>query len=395
MKKSGWIILVMIAAAALLAGCGSLQAPAAAPTEPPVVPIVTSGGAVVVEGMVVPRDYARIYTRTGGKVVEVLVAKGDVVAEGDLLVRMNGLEAPDEAQVRATLAAAELEQLNAQQALDDLEKNAGLAAAQALRELNEATLALIVAQQELDDFDNDTYTTDLDNAKSDVVKAQDELEDAQDEWDKYKDLDEDNTTRKNAKKKLEDAQKKYDDALRKRDRLINDLDQRKAAVDAAQARKDKAQRDYDQRQGGVVDPDDRALVQARLDAAKAQIAAAEAALQGVELRAPFAGTVVELDALAGKTLLAGQQALLLADLSELYVETTDLTEMDVVRVSEGDLATISPDALEDVRLEAAVEEIARNSGKKGGDVTYTVRLKLKESDERLRWGMTVEVRFAE
>jgi hypothetical protein len=27
-------------------------------------------------------------------------------------------------------------------------------------------------------------------------------------------------------------------------------------------------------------------------------------------------------------------------------------------------------------------------------VTYTVRLKLDGSDSRLRWGMTVEVRFA-
>lgn len=394
MKKNWLFYLVVFALAAGLSGCDRLQAPAA-PTETPVVPIVTSGGAVVVEGSVVPRDSARIYTRTGGKVIEVLVSKGDVVAEGDLLVRLSALEASDEAQVRANLAAAELERLNAQQALDDLEKNAALAAAQALRELNEATQALIEAQQELDDFDNDQYTTDLDNAKTDVTKAQDDLEDAQDEWDKYKDLDEDNTNRKNAKTKLEDAQKKYDDAVRKRDRLINDLDQRKAAVEAAQARKDKAQRDYDQRKGGVVDPDDLALAQARLANAEAQIAAANAALNGNELRAPFTGTVVELDAIPGKVLLAGQQALLLADLSELYVETTDLTEMDVVRVKEGDAAVITPDALEDLQLPAEVVEIARNAGKKGGDVTYTVRLKLKESDERLRWGMTVEVRFAE
>lgn len=394
MKKNWLFYLVMMVLAGGLAGCDRLPSPAA-PTEAPVIPIVTSGGAVVVEGMVVPRDEVRIYTRTGGKVVEVLVAKGAVVAEGDVLVRLSGLEAPEEAQVRANLAAAELERLNAQQALDDLDELAGLAAAQAVKELNEASLALIEVQQALDDFDDDAYQTDLDNAKTDVTKAEDELEDAQEVWDDNQDLDEDNANRKNAETKLEDAQKKYDDAVRKRDRLINDLDQLNAAVEAAQARKDDAQRNSDQRKGGVVDPDDLALAQARLANAEAQIAAAEAALQGVELRAPFAGTVVELDAIPGKTLLAGQQALLLADLSELYVETTDLTEMDVVRIDEGDPATITPDALEDLRLGAEVEEIARNSGKKGGDVTYAVRLRLQESDARLRWGMTVEVRFEE
>ena len=109
----------------------------------------------------------------------------------------------------------------------------------------------------------------------------------------------------------------------------------------------------------MVDPDDLALAQARLANAEAQIAAAQAALQGVELRAPSSGTVVELDALVGKTLLAGQQALLLADLSELYVETTDLTELDVVRIGEGEQATITPDALEDLRLHfAGIDDMA-------------------------------------
>ena len=32
---------------------------------------------------------------------------------------------------------------------------------------------------------------------------------------------------------------------------------------------------------------------------------------------------------------------------------------------------------------------------KRGDITYTVRIRINEPDPRLRWGMTVEVTFAE
>jgi hypothetical protein len=56
---------------------------------------------------------------------------------------------------------------------------------------------------------------------------------------------------------------------------------------------------------------------------------------------------------------------------------------------------VIPDSLEELVLPATVESIDRESGKKGGDVTYTVRLKLDETDPLLRWGMTVEVHFEE
>lgn len=379
-----------------LAGCDRLQAPAAAsPANTPVVPIVTGSGTVVVEGVLVPRESVRVYTRSGGEVVEVLVAKGDQVAQGDVLVRLSGLEQPEVAQVRASLAAGELERLNAQRALDDLDEQAQAAAAQALEELNSANLALIEAQQDLDDFDTDQYQTDLDNARTDINDARDELDDALEEWEKYEDFDSDNTNRKNAETRLEDAQQEYDNAVRARDRLINEYDQWRAAVKAAQARVDNAQREYDRRKGGAPNPDDLALARARLANAEAQIAAAQAALDGSEVRAPFAGAIAELDAVVGKTMLPSQQVLLLADLSQMYVETTDLTEIDVVQIRVGDLAIITPDALNDVQLPAEVEEIALNAGKQGGDVTYTARLRLLESDALLRWGMTVEVRFAD
>lgn len=388
MKRT--LLLLLTVLALLLAGCDRLTG-AAEPTTAPVsaadVPQTTGAGTVIVEGTIVPRDFVRLVTRTGGKIAELLVAEGDVVEQGALIARLEGAEA-----LRAQLAAAQLEQLNAQQAIQALNDGAALSRAQAQNEYNEASRALIDAQQALDDLDEDQYETDLDNARSDVGTADDELEDAQDEFDRYKDNDPDNSNRKTAETRLEDAQKKYDDAVRKRDLLINQMDSAMSAVEAAQSRLDDAQRVLDE---GQPDPDDLALAQAREAAAAAQVAAANKALSDLELTAPIAGTVTDLDVLVGETVLGNSAVAVIADFSAWYVETTDLTEIDVVSVSEEQSASATPDALPDLQLPATVESIDRAAGQKGGDVVYTVRLRLDETDQRLRWGMTVEVVFEE
>lgn len=388
MKRT--LLLLLTVLALLLAGCDRLTG-AAEPTTAPVsaadVPQTTGAGTVIVEGTIVPRDFVRLVTRTGGKIAELLVAEGDVVEQGALIARLEGAEA-----LRAQLAAAQLEQLNAQQAIQALNDGAALSRAQAQNEYNEASRALIDAQQALDDLDEDQYETDLDNARSDVGTADDELEDAQDEFDRYKDNDPDNSNRKTAETRLEDAQKKYDDAVRKRDLLINQMDSAMSAVEAAQSRLDDAQRVLDE---GQPDPDDLALAQAREAAAAAQVTAANKALSDLELTAPIAGTVTDLDVLVGETVLGNSAVAVIADFSAWYVETTDLTEIDVVSVSEEQSASATPDALPDLQLPATVENIDRAAGQKGGDVVYTVRLRLDETDQRLRWGMTVEVVFEE
>ncbi len=382
-----WAIFVI--AALLLTGCDALSGATAAPTQTSEVPLVREEIGVIVEGAIAPRDSARIYTRTGGEVAEVLVKKGDVVEKDAVLVRFGDRESLDAART-----AAILEQKAAQKALDDLNNTAGISTAEAERNLIAARTALMDARDDLDDVDTDAYQTELDNARTDVENARDELEDAEEEFERWENHDEDNANRKNAKTRLEDAQKKLEDEIRQRERVIDRLEDAEAVVAAAQAALDEAQRVYDARKDGP-DPDDLALAQARVDNAAAQLAAAEAALRDLEIRAPFSGTVMELETGPGEILLPNQQVALIADTSAWYVETTDLNEMDVVLITEGTQAEVRPDALKDLRFRATVEEIARTAGKKGGDVTYTARLKLEETDPRLRWGMTVEVRFPE
>ena len=145
----------------------------------------------------------------------------------------------------------------------------------------------------------------------------------------------------------------------------------------------------------VPDPDDLASAQARLNAAETGLAAAQAALDDIELTAPFSGSIVDLNIKVGEQVGPGAPVALLADFSQWQVETDDLTEIEVPDIFVGQKVTVTPDALPDLELSGTVEYISDLFEEKRGDVTYTARIILDESDPRLRWGMTVVVVFEE
>ena len=124
--------------------------------------------------------------------------------------------------------------------------------------------------------------------------------------------------------------------------------------------------------------------------AEAVLQRAEAELANLQLRAPFTGTVAALDAEPGEMVQAGQVVATLADLSQLQVETTDLSERDVARVAEGQPAAVFVEAL-GVTLSGHVTRIAPLANIIGGDVVYAVTVRLDETPPGLRWGMSAEV----
>lgn len=107
------------------------------------------------------------------------------------------------------------------------------------------------------------------------------------------------------------------------------------------------------------DPDEVAVTEARLQAAEARLAAARADLTKLDLLATMDGKVVELNL--------------------------------VVDIQIGQLVTITPDALPEVKLGGEIVAIRDNYAEKRGEITYTVRIKLNDTHPLLRWGMTVIV----
>jgi len=357
-------------------------------SKPTPLPVVVSEASILVEGKIVPQEYAYLAFPSGGEISSINVQEGDIVAKDDVLASLGKRE-----QAEAALTAALLEQLSAQQALDELERNADVARSLAQQALTAANLALNDAQKAYNDLNTADFRDDLDDKEIAVQDAQEELDEAQEELDKYLNLDQDNQTRKNAQERVDDAQRELDDAIYERDQMIYELDAAEAALELAQTRQEQAQQDFDDLQDGP-DPDDLALAQARMDNADAQVAAARLALENMDLKAPFAGNVIEVeDLVPGEYVSSAQPVITLADVSQWYVETKDLSELDVVDLSVGQVANIIPDAMPEVTLIGVVESISQVYTERSGDILYTVRIRLNSFQEGLLWGMTVEVDF--
>ena len=385
MKRNNTIIAVLMLIALLLTSCsmfGSTSTPESTP-----IPIVSDNGAVISQGNIVPKDYMYLAFPGGGHVAEILVKQGEAVTTGQVLARLG-----DQQQYQSSLIAAQLEVTNAQQALDDLKKNVDLAAANAWLSLLDAKQQVIQAQNAWVAVDTDAYQQEIDDANIQVSDMKTQLDDAQTEFDKYANLATDNPTRKAAETTLKNAQDDYDQAVHTRDQLIIDHDRAQANLDLAQAHQTQAQSDYDATRNGP-DPEKLSLTQQNLDVAQAHVAAAQSALDNLDLKAPFNGTVVDVNVSVGELVGTDKWAVLVADFSDWYVETSDLTEQEVVKLSSGQAAAVIPDALPNLHLASNISEISDMFYVSAGDVLYHVRLKLNQTDPSLRWGMTVEVDF--
>jgi RND family efflux transporter MFP subunit len=130
--------------------------------------------------------------------------------------------------------------------------------------------------------------------------------------------------------------------------------------------------------------------QANVDRAQALVDQLKAQLEQATLRTPISGTVTTVEIALGETVNPGQVIVVIADLSRMRVETTDLSERDIPSVQIGQPASVFIDALDD-SFDGIVVDIDRQSETVGGDVTYRVTIELDQQPAGLRWGMSAEV----
>lgn len=128
-----------------------------------------------------------------------------------------------------------------------------------------------------------------------------------------------------------------------------------------------------------------------VDRLTAAVQAAEAQLAQATLTAPLAGTVISVDVEPAETATPGQVVVTLGDLSKFQVETTDMSERDILKVQVGAPATVFIEALNQ-EFSGKVVDVARVSETVGGDVVFKVTVELDEQPAGLRWGMSTEVR---
>jgi multidrug efflux pump subunit AcrA (membrane-fusion protein) len=344
MKRN--VSITLIGLALFVAACAPAS-PAAQTAEP--IPTVLADSTIVAEGRVEPVNYAEIaFTTASGLVSEVLVEEGRPVRKGELLIRLGG-------ESDASYAAAQFELVSTQKAFDDLQDD------------SQADLAQAVI--------------DLDQAKEDLEKAEVYLHYLQ------------------TSKKVPQPEtfvyyikrgKGYEVRLRtehyKGPAPAEWITQAENDVVLKKAKVDELGHTIDRTQENGVDSNELAVLEARLEAAKAELAA-------FEITAPFDGVVAEMNAKAGGSMRAGEVAVVLADFSQWLVKTTDLTEIDVVKLAENDPVRVMLDALPGVEFQGTILSIADTFSANQGDIIYEVTVRLTDAHPALRWGMTANVTF--
>ena len=130
--------------------------------------------------------------------------------------------------------------------------------------------------------------------------------------------------------------------------------------------------------------------QADVDRAQAVVDQLKAQLAQATLTTPISGTVITVDVAPGETANPGQVIIIVANLDQMRIETTDLSERDIPAVQIGQTASVFIDALDET-FEGKVVDIDRQSETVGGDVTYKVTVELNQLPDNLRWGMSAEV----
>ncbi len=403
MKLLSYFILIF---ALVISGCSAI-APAAPTPIPTIVleggsvPASASGttsqpqsiaGGVRAAGVIEPFRQVTLSAATSGQVIELQAVRGEQVEAGAILLTLSGAGRLD-----AAVAAAELERLSAIQALEALKTNAKLT-------LGQAQLRLATALDELDKAEKRRLSkefrvgsdTQVNLAQADLIMAKDTLKKTEDMYAWVKDNPDDNIDKANALSALSAARLAYDKATANLNYVLSipnpiEVAKADAALTLAKAEAEAAQTALDKLVNGV-DPETLALAEARLRSAESQLQVAKLALEDLIVKAPFAGTVLSVNAVLGESVLPGAPVLVLADLSQMRVRTTDLSERDVAAVSVGQPVQVLVKAL-DLTLPGTVSEIATSAETLGGDVVYPVWVTLDELPAGLKAGMSVDVTF--
>ncbi len=237
---------------------------------------------VIAEGHLLPARDSWLNFSVQGKVAEILISEGEKVSKGQPLMIL-----ADSERAEASMQAAELELIQAQQDYDDFIRTSELAAANAWQTYLGIQTQRGEAESEWEDLDLDYLEDRIDDALIEVRDRESELEEAQEDWEKYEDVDEDNYARQAAADDLEDAQENFNEAQRDLEKARREIDLPRADLDAALASEAEAKREYEMWLEEGVDLDQQTLLESRLAAAEASVIAARDTLDNYTFNCSF------------------------------------------------------------------------------------------------------------
>ena len=384
-------------------------------------------GRIVVDARVVPAREAALSLPVSGIVNTILVAEGERVEAGQVLLRLNAarqMVAVSQAEAEVIRAQARLqEQLAGARPEEVASAQAALDAAQAqLNRVEQASLpgeiraaeaALAASNANLQKVLEGADEQALIAARADMANADAARRQAQRAYNEVKWRNDIGALPESAQ--LEQATNNFEAA---RARLA-ELEAGASAADIANANalvrqsqvqlqtlrdsmpSDVAVAEANMRQAAAqldllnagTRPETIAVAEADLAVATAALQQALVAKAETELRAPFAGTIATVDINIGEQATAGLPIMRVADLSTWQVETEDLTELDVTSIAQDAVVSITFDAIENLAVPGDIRLINPLGTDNRGDIVYTAIIEPQTQDERLLWNMTAVVEF--
>jgi multidrug resistance efflux pump len=346
-------------------------------------PTNSSAGGITASGVVIADRQVEMAFSLPGVVKVVQVAVGDQVQAGQLLVQLDD-----------TIQQIQLEQVNL--ALQELTSPEAIA---------NAKLAVTKAQSDVINaqyaVNNQLYwknTSLIQDQYSNLVIAKENLDQAQAAYDNANVGGYINNAGEAALyQALYKAQQAYNNAeyyysLYSQKPTQRQLDEAQATLDLANASLANAQTYVAVLTGGEIPENASGSALQAYQQAKLAIQTAQNALDATRLMAPFPGEVASINVSVGDYVSPGKVILVLSDVRNLHVETSDLSELDVPGVAVGQAVSVSIKALSK-DITGKVTAISPLADSLGGDVVYPVTIALDEIPSDLRAGMSVTVYF--
>jgi len=379
-------LLGILALTMTTAGCGSaestpVQTQTTTVTRGDISLDITASGNLAlstIEDLIV--DLSPLYsTGTKGTIGEVLVAQGDTVSQGQVLLTLDKNEWADQlasledgiTNKERALIQAQINLKNAEQSLENAQ------------DLTSKNIAIMNAEISLETAQNNLASSinavDVDAAYAALKKAQRYYDHVatyminiltQEDWE---------LTMLDAKEKLDIAQTNYDNALAGYSDVS--FTSKKKQVEIAEYNLVAAKKALDDAQADItLKQMNLTLVQGNLDDAEEALEEAkntlsEAQQKSPEILAPFDGFITAVNIAGGDEVLTGTVVAQIADPNKFEAAIL-VSEMDILSVTLGTEGTVIADAVPDVNFPVKVDLISSTATISSSVVNYAVTVEV-------------------
>lgn len=326
----------------------------------------------------------QVSAKASGRIESVLVRDGDDVRAGQLIARLEGVEA------QARLSQAQASAAASKSQLDTAETEAKSAPTRTTATVRAAQARVASAQEQLARLRNGSRSAERAQARNNVDRAKSDLDYAQTQFDRAQRLFDQGASSKSdlelAQNRRDQAKTAYQNAIEQFS-LIQDSARPEDIAVAEQAIR-QAQEDLRTAQANKqLDPQ----FQQRVDVARAnyrssldQVRLAQQAVADLRVTAPTSGRITGTPLQPGTVVSPGLGIARIVNLGGVYYNA-EVSEANVAKVHQGQPVTVKLDALPGVTIQGhvtSVETVASSVGR-----LYNVRVDLDQKPAQLRSGM--------